>query len=129
MKMKSKAMLLAVFAVAGSCLFARGQEPFTSTMDESNTPVVKTSYVKGATQPIDFEKAAAAAVPAVVHIKTTTKIKVVDGQGMSGLSQDPTDGDPQEQDQRASGSGVIISNDGYIVTTYSSMGTICWRRN
>jgi len=114
--MKSKVVLLAAFAVTGSCLFARGQGPFTSTTDESNTPVVKTSYVKGAMQPIDFEKAAAAAVPAVVHIKTTTKINVADGQGMPGLSQDPSDGDPQEQDQRASGSGVIISSDGYIVT-------------
>ena len=62
--MKSKAILLAVFAVAGSCLFARGQKPFTSVTDESKTPIVKTSYAKEATQPIDFERAAAAAVPA-----------------------------------------------------------------
>jgi serine protease Do len=123
MKMKSKAILLAAFAVAGSCLIARGQEPFTSITDESKTPVVNTSYVKGTMQPVDFEKAAAAAVPAVVHIKTTTKFREADGQEMPGQSQDPSDGDPngngqgsREQDQRASGSGVIISSDGYIVT-------------
>jgi Do/DeqQ family serine protease len=108
MKMKSKAMFLAAFAVTGSCLFAQGQKPFTGITDENETPIVKTSYVKGATQPIDFEKAASAAVPAVVHIKTTTKFQEDAGQG--------NDQEPQEQDQRASGSGVIISNDGYIVT-------------
>jgi len=99
MKMKSKAILLAAFAVVGSCAYARGQKPVTSVTDESKTPIVQTFYVKEATQPIDFEKAAAAAVPAVVHIQTTTN-----------------GGEPQEQDQRASGSGVMISNDGYIVT-------------
>ena len=109
--MKSKAFLLAAFAVAGSSLFARGQKPFTGVTDESETHIVKTLYAKGPTQPIDFEKAAAAAVPAVVHIMTTTKFKEADGQGMPGGSQEP-----QEQDQRASGSGVIISNNGYIVT-------------
>jgi S1-C subfamily serine protease len=50
-------------------------------------------------------------VPAVVHIKTTTKFNEADGQEMPGRSEDP-----QEQDQRASGSGGIISNNGYIVT-------------
>jgi len=80
--------------------------------------------------PIDFTQAAAAAIPAVVHIKTLTNAKAVNnnlpqqnpfsdlfgddlfnqlfGQGGRG---------PQRMlPERAMGSGVIISDDGYIVT-------------
>lgn len=77
---------------------------------------------------VDFEQAATKAVPAVVHIKTLTKAKQVAGDprlqdnpfkdffgdsfgDMFGGGANPT---PREQ--RASGSGVAISADGYIVT-------------
>ena len=79
-----------------------------------------------AADPVDFTKAANAAVPAVVHIKTKiparkitnnlgNRIRDMDdffeqffGQGGYGPNIIP--------EQRASGSGVIISEDGYIVT-------------
>src|SRR6476661_8250324 len=78
-----------------------------------------------AADPVDFTKAANAAVPAVVHIKTKIPARKVSnnlprsrgmddffdqffGQGGFGPSIIP--------EQRASGSGVIISEDGYIVT-------------
>ncbi|HEY4108296.1 trypsin-like peptidase domain-containing protein [Puia sp.] len=135
MKMKSKAILLGAAAVIGSCvLFANGKRGVTnSVLDEPTAPVVKTAYVPGtAAQPIDFEKAASAAVPSVVHIKVTMKFKDVAGRPGEGNDQDPFGGMggdlfrrffgegegrmmPQP-DQKASGSGVIISNDGYIVT-------------
>lgn len=142
--MKSKAILLGVVAVAGSCLllFAgnRGhQRAYNSVLDDTTpAPVLKTAYTSPASgpalQPVDFEKAAAAAVPAVVHIKTVTKFKQAQHQLSPGEDQDPFggmfggddffkkffgDGNGhiyQEPDQRASGSGVIISTDGYIVT-------------
>jgi Do/DeqQ family serine protease len=74
---------------------------------------------------VDFEKAATKAVPAVVHIKTVTKAKQV-----AGGPSDPMDlfeeffGDGfggrsrsfQAPETRGSGSGVIVSSDGYIVT-------------
>jgi Do/DeqQ family serine protease len=75
---------------------------------------------------VDFEKAATKAVPTVVHIKTVTKSKqaAVDmhdnpfrdffGDGFGDLFGGR--GNLQPQVQRASGSGVIISADGYIVT-------------
>lgn len=78
---------------------------------------------------VDFEKAATKAAPAVVHIKTLIKSKQVaggpdmqnnpfkdffgDGSGdMFGGEGNPR----MAPQQRASGSGVAISADGYIVT-------------
>jgi serine protease Do len=78
----------------------------------------------GTAEPIDFTKAANAAVPAVVHIKTKTAAKRSNNQlprRNGGSVEDWFDQffnfDPQTQrEQRASGSGVIISEDGYIIT-------------
>jgi serine protease Do len=73
---------------------------------------------------VDFEKAATKAVPSVVHIKTVTKAKQTQmqdnpfkdffGDGFGDMFGGR--GNMQPQEQRASGSGVIISADGYIVT-------------
>src|SRR5664279_2965944 len=75
---------------------------------------------------VDFEKAATKAAPAVVHIRTVMKAKEVSGNG--GMNDDLLkqffgrgfgngDGSPRMMPrQRASGSGVLISADGYIVT-------------
>jgi serine protease Do len=69
---------------------------------------------------VNFVQAAAAVTPAVVHINTT-----YDNKGSSGGQGSPFDmfdqffGAPQmrqSEPARASGSGVIISEDGYIVT-------------
>jgi serine protease Do len=141
MKMKSKAILLGAVAVIGSCLlFANGKgsltsigrQPLNSVLDTATTPVFKTAYTGSAptAAPVDFEKAATAAVPSVVHIKTMTKFNQTAGRDreMPGQDQDPfgdmfkrffgegNGREQQPQDQRASGSGVIISEDGYIVT-------------
>jgi serine protease Do len=143
MKMKSKAILLGAFAIiGGSLLFATQRKAFNSVLDDQKTPVFKTNYTGDAStataaQPIDFEKAASTAVPSVVHIKVTMHTKEVSmhqrhgGQDQGqGDDQDPFGdmfkrffGDGQgggrgmaEPDQKASGSGVIISSDGYIVT-------------
>jgi len=72
--------------------------------------------------PVDFTKAANAAIPAVVHIKTKIPARRIS----NGLPRNRTEDNwlddffnfgPQVQpEQRASGSGVIISDDGYIVT-------------
>jgi Do/DeqQ family serine protease len=78
--------------------------------------------------PVDFTKAAAAAVPAVVHIKTKISARKIvnelprsrngSGNDMEDLFRQFFDNNgPQIQpEQRASGSGVLISEDGYIVT-------------
>lgn len=83
-----------------------------------------------AAEPTDFTKAAESAVPAVVHIKTKTPAKKITNNLPNNRNRgmDPFEdffGDmfggggfgPQiKPEQRASGSGVIISPDGYIVT-------------
>lgn len=133
MKTKISMFILGAVAVAGSfALFANGKKPMNAILEDVKTPFVKTAYTETAVQPVDFEKAASAAVPAVVHIKTTTKFKQVSGRQMPQEDQNPMGGmgddlfkkffgdgngkSFQEPDQRASGSGVIVSEDGYIVT-------------
>jgi serine protease Do len=74
--------------------------------------------------PVDFTQAADAAVPAVVHVKTKIPAKKVSNQlprnnqgGMDDFfNQFFNFGPSMIPEQRGSGSGVIISEDGYIVT-------------
>jgi len=93
---------------------------FAGLPNNSNTP-------PGA---IDFTEPAAAALPAVVHIKTKTNAKQVSNNLPKKKPNNPFSdffGDDMLEEffgnrrgyvpeQRASGSGVIISADGYIVT-------------
>jgi len=76
-------------------------------------------------EPVDFTKAAASAVPAVVHIKTKIPAKKISNQlprvrgnnNMEDFFDQFFNFGPQVQpEQRGSGSGVIISEDGYIIT-------------
>ena len=76
-------------------------------------------------EPVDFTKAANASVQAVVHIKTKIPAKRISNNLPRNRSNSPFDdffnqwfdfGPQIIPEQRASGSGVIISNDGYIVT-------------
>ncbi|HSC55157.1 MAG TPA: trypsin-like peptidase domain-containing protein [Phnomibacter sp.] len=76
--------------------------------------------------PIDFTAAAGAATPAVVHIKTKINARTVTNSRQRSPFADLFGDDfgdmfggprtMQVPEQRASGSGVVITNDGYIVT-------------
>lgn len=81
--------------------------------------------------PVDFTAASTSATPAVVHIKTRTKAKQVTNnnvqRGRNPFSDFFGDDDPFSDffngprvqmipEQRASGSGVLITQDGYIIT-------------
>lgn len=81
--------------------------------------------VTGANTPVDFTAAASAAIPATVHIKTKTNAVATNnlprsrnpfsdlfGDGFDDLFGDRSRSMPQ----MASGSGALISDDGYIVT-------------
>jgi serine protease Do len=107
----------------------RKNSPFAQSAD-GKIPVNYAGFFDGSTgagEPVDFTKASAASVPAVVHIKTKIPAKKVSNSlprsgngGMDDLFQrffgDDMFGPQMQPEQRASGSGVIISEDGYIIT-------------
>ncbi len=118
-------------AAIGTMALKTWNKVYGATSRENvKTPAYQTSYTgTQSLAPVDFEKAATAAVPSVVHIKTIIKSREAAGNepGQNPLGDGGNDffkkffGDngaqPQQQpDQRASGSGVIVSADGYIVT-------------
>lgn len=118
--------LMAAAFTAGAFAFSgKAGDLYDSIAPVSTQPLIKTAYTGApAAQPVDFEQAAGAAVPSVVHIKTIVQYKQVAGQSPFGDEEDDIFrhffGGGQRQfrnpEQRASGSGVIISDDGYIVT-------------
>ena len=96
--------------------------PFLTQGPDHTLPVNYTSYTStGNTAAINagvnFEAAAAASVKAVVHVKTTTKARtVVDNNANDIYSQLFGPRQYYIPSQVESGSGVVISPDGYIVT-------------
>jgi S1-C subfamily serine protease len=77
-------------------------------------------------QPIDFRYAAAASTPCVVHVKSTFKAERVSMRGPQPQDlfgdqffqffHGPNPYQRQQPEQVATGSGVIVSQDGYVVT-------------
>jgi len=103
-------------------------QQLTSNRTESSNIFKQAAYAEGEVAgPVDFEKAATKAAPAVVHIRVSSKPKQVSQQQMPDLKGSPFEdffGDmfgqrgqsaPAPQ-RKGSGSGVSISADGYIVT-------------
>lgn len=128
--------LVAVLGLGGYAFYSNQYRPQNSLFENGKVQAFQTSNSTSPqgeyAGPVDFEKAAETATPSVVHIKTVTKFKQT-RQPEGGSQQDPFGGffggddlfqrffggqgrSFQRPDQRASGSGVIISSDGYIVT-------------
>lgn len=120
-----KKVIIPVIATAAitSLATALGTQYYTgnqSDLFETGTGKGAVHYVNNsmtpATQPVDFSPAAEEAVKSVVHIKTMSEGKTVRARdpfdifGMHGFRE------YKMPDQVGSGSGVIISADGYIVT-------------
>ena len=97
----------------------------------NNLPANYASFFQGnaPSSTVDFTPAASAASPAVVHIKTKTNAKQVQQNGQQkqrnpffdffgddDMMGDIFGGPRMIPEQRASGSGVLITADGYIVT-------------
>ncbi|MFM2138346.1 MAG: hypothetical protein RJA57_653, partial [Bacteroidota bacterium] len=136
MKLKQYLLIVAVSAVSavGSVLlysrFApRSNGAFVQATAEGKVPVNYAGFTGnagGGSEPIDFTKASNAAVPAVVHIKTKIPARRVSNglpRSRNGMDDwferffgEDIFNQRMQPEQRASGSGVIISEDGYIVT-------------
>lgn len=100
--------------------------PQTKNADTGKVPANYTGFnnTTGANALVDFTPAASAAIPATVHIKTKATRTVSNNLPRRSPFEDLFDldmgdlfGDRQRSlPQMASGSGAIISEDGYIVT-------------
>jgi len=107
-------------AIGGYKLFERNQTGNTIS-EKQNLYFANNPLKVSSAGTADFTQAAAAVAPGVVHIKTTYAAKSGGGRGSSPMDMfDDFFGGGGRQMQRqpraASGSGVIISQDGYIVT-------------
>lgn len=126
-KIKLAAVVLGIAGItAGSVLLANNHK-ITNSIFSDNKPapsLVQTVFESSKpAQPVDFKTAADAAVPSVVHIKTIIKARDISG---GDDQQENPFGDFfgggrggqmfRQPEQRASGSGVVVSSDGYIVT-------------
>ena len=135
MKLKHLLLIIAVSAVSAigsvwvySKVTHKNSFGFAQSAD-GKAPVNYAGFfdnVANGGEPVDFTKAASAAVPAVVHIKTKIPAKKISNQLPRNRSNNMEDwfnqffnmpfGPQVQPEQRASGSGVIISEDGYIIT-------------
>src|SRR5260221_3774338 len=122
----------AVATMWGYNHFTGGNKNYVYSQQDSNK--VPANYArffegkegKSANGPADFSDAASAAIPATVHIKTKTVRTVSNNlpkhnpfSDLFGIDPDDFFGNGngmRSLPEMASGSGVIISNDGYIVT-------------
>lgn len=115
-------------AVGTSAYLLNKKQPVytTNTGNTFNQPIRYAGLNGVAAENTDFTKAAESTVNGVVHIKATTNPgSMPDGrEGQGGQYADPFEflfGNrgfqrPQPQPRVGSGSGVIISTDGYIIT-------------
>ena len=127
MKFKQLTAVLLISAAAftgGGWIYGEyhHQDPLAANNSASSSIFKTTKYTDNASSvpTTDFETAAAKASPAVVHIKVLSRMA---GQSFNPFGNDTRDdgsGTPPNNNdnerQVASGSGVIVSSDGYIVT-------------
>ncbi len=131
--MKIKQILSIVLISAGTSVLSvwgygkwMGNNNNSYSVNEGKIPANYANFVDASgnvAAPVDFTQASAAAAPAVVHIKTKTMQQRVNSnnrRGNGGFDDIFGDffgyGPTVIPEQRASGSGVLISEDGYIVT-------------
>lgn len=98
-------------ALGAFSLFQKDSNSADAAFYAMNPPVYSTGYAALPDGNLDFTPAAERSVNAVVHVKTQTKVQNVYNpwNDFFGYPQEP-------RVQMGTGSGVIISNDGYIVT-------------
>ena len=116
----------AIIAVGGYKLMEPEQQAAPQGFEQVSNPVKLSTYTDATDVGpgmVNFVDAAELATPAVVHIRSTYERSASRGNSpfndmfeeFFGVPRDPQQR-PQTQPGRSTGSGVIISQDGYIVT-------------
>ncbi|MEM7110476.1 MAG: Do family serine endopeptidase [Bacteroidota bacterium] len=119
------ASVLGSLITVGSYELIKGSPEKDGTEIVNKAPVVQAAYspMNGTYAPLDFTTAAEKVMPAVVHIRSTqranysTRDQQVPDQFREFFGpffRDDRGGSPRPQ--QGTGSGVLINNDGYIVT-------------
>lgn len=129
-----QSLSVAGISIVTAVLSVVAYSKITENKNNNNSPVQYAgklpanyaNYTDGGANPVDFTAASQSVVPAVVHIKTKIKQKTANNasQQRNPFFDDPFFDQFQEYfgqgrtipEQRASGSGVLISSDGYILT-------------
>ncbi|TKC12364.1 PDZ domain-containing protein [Pedobacter polaris] len=116
------AFLGGAVAIGAYKLLERNSDSYTLA-EKQNMMFANNPIKIGSSGSVDFVQAAAAVSPAVVHIKTTYGNKSSDDNASSGNMEDMFEqffrgggGRRSAVPRAASGSGVILTSDGYIVT-------------
>lgn len=91
----------------------------TTFLSENSTPVTNTNFLSGVSaidSNMDFTQASSESIQSVVHVKTKVVRSVVQRDPFLEFFYGPGSGRELKQYGRGSGSGVIVSKDGFIVT-------------
>ncbi len=120
------ALLSSAVTLAAYTLLGFNSRDVVFSESQAGQPIANRLAAFGGNNPNDFSTAAESVTPTVVHIRTTMTRTVRQSQQMPDIFRDffgdefpgggMGNGRPQRQQGQASGSGVIISKDGYIVT-------------
>jgi serine protease Do len=110
----------ALLALGGQNYFKKGVQENSTNISNQEAQFQKVSYSLGTHQAVNFVGASSIATPAVVHVNTSYTVNNESSQQFYGNDLFEYFFGPQQRSQPresvGSGSGVIISSDGYIVT-------------
>lgn len=108
---------LGVFFIMDSSDYENQDNIFSATTEEQSTPVSKVNFAPTRiNEELDFTKASDESVHSVVHVKTKVVQSYVQRDPFLEFFYGPGAGRERKQFGKGSGSGVIVSEDGYIVT-------------